>query len=84
MSLFGKAKAKAEELLGRAEEVYGQSHGDVAATLDGEARRLEGEAEAEEEQGGRHQPAPRRRDVRPHHEHDGTRGPLDDGTPGAP
>jgi uncharacterized protein YjbJ (UPF0337 family) len=53
MSLFGKAKAKAEELLGHAEELYGQSHGDAAATLDGEARRLEGEADeeqAEEEQ----------------------------------
>jgi uncharacterized protein YjbJ (UPF0337 family) len=50
MSLFGKAKAKAEELLGHAEELYGQTHGDAAATLDGEARRLE--AEAEEEQGG--------------------------------
>ena len=47
MSVFDKAKAKAEELLGRAEEVYGQSHGDAAATLDGEARRLEGEAEEE-------------------------------------
>jgi uncharacterized protein YjbJ (UPF0337 family) len=47
MSLFGKAKAKAEELLGHAEEVYGQSHGDAAATLDGEARRLEAEAEEE-------------------------------------
>jgi len=55
MSLFGKAKAKAEELLGRAEQVYGESHGDAAATLDGEARRLEAEAEeerAEEEQAG--------------------------------
>jgi uncharacterized protein YjbJ (UPF0337 family) len=51
MSLFDKAKAKAEELLGHAEELYGQSHGDAAATLDGEARRLEGEAE--EEQAGR-------------------------------
>ena len=50
MSLFGRAKAKAEELLGRAEQVYGESHGDAAATLDGEARRLEAEAEAEEEQ----------------------------------
>ena len=50
MSLFGKAKAKAEELLGRAEQVYGESHGDAAATLDGEARRLD--AEAEEEAGG--------------------------------
>ncbi len=58
MSLFGKAKAKAEELLGRAEQVYGESHGDAAATLDGEARRVEAEAEAEEEQagGGRRDP----------------------------
>jgi uncharacterized protein YjbJ (UPF0337 family) len=48
MSLFDKAKAKAEELLGHAEEVYGQSHGDAAATLDGEARRLEGEADEEQ------------------------------------
>ena len=52
MSLFGKAKAKAEELLGRAEQVYGESHGDAAATLDGEARRLD--AEAEEERAGEH------------------------------
>ncbi|WP_448626376.1 hypothetical protein [Geodermatophilus sp. URMC 64] len=51
MSIFGKAKAKAEELLGRAEEVYGQSHGDAAATTAGEAHRLE--AEAEEEATGR-------------------------------
>jgi uncharacterized protein YjbJ (UPF0337 family) len=54
MSLFGKAKAKAEELLGHAEEVYGQSHGDAAATLDGEARRLEGEAEVEQGEGAGH------------------------------
>ena len=47
MSVFDRAKAKAEELLGRAEQVYGESHGDAAATLDGEARRLEGEAEEE-------------------------------------
>ncbi|SDY60205.1 hypothetical protein SAMN05661080_04000 [Modestobacter sp. DSM 44400] len=53
MSVFGKAKAKVEELLGRAEQVYGESHGDAAATLDGEARRLEGEAE--EEQADPHQ-----------------------------
>ena len=53
MSLFGKAKAKAEELLGHAEELYGQSHGDAAATLDGEARRLEGEAEEEQVEGVR-------------------------------
>jgi hypothetical protein len=30
--------------------VYGESHGDAAATLDGEARRLEGEAEEEQAQ----------------------------------
>ena len=45
MSVFDKAKAKAEELLGRAEQVYGESHGDAAATMDGEARRLEAEAD---------------------------------------
>ncbi len=47
MSIWDRAKAKADELLGRAEEVYGQSHGDAAATVAGEARRLEGEAEEE-------------------------------------
>ena len=47
MSIWDKARAKAEELLGRAEEVYGQSHGDAAATTAGEAHRLEGEAEEE-------------------------------------
>jgi hypothetical protein len=59
MSLFGKAKAKAAELLGRAEQVYGESHGDAAATLDGEARRLE--AEAEEERAADEQAAGERR-----------------------
>lgn len=47
MSVFDRAKAKAEELLGRATEVYGKSHGDAAAETAGEARRLEGEAEEE-------------------------------------
>ena len=47
MGIFGKAKAKAEELLGRAEQVYGQSHGDAAATTAGEAHLLEAEAEEE-------------------------------------
>ncbi|WP_369135893.1 hypothetical protein [Modestobacter sp. I12A-02662] len=51
MSVFGKAKAKAEALFGRAEQLYGESHGDAAATLDGEAHLLE--AEAEEEQARR-------------------------------
>jgi uncharacterized protein YjbJ (UPF0337 family) len=49
MSIFGKARAKAEELLGRAEQVYGESHGDAAATVAGEAHVLEAEAEEEAE-----------------------------------
>ena len=73
MSLFGKAKAKAEELLGRAEQVYGESHGDAAATLDGEARRLE--AEAEEERADREQSG---QEVEGRHRH-----PDDDGLAGA-
>ncbi len=48
MSIWGRAKTKAEELLGRAEQVYGESHGDDAATVAGEA--LVGEAEEEEEE----------------------------------
>jgi uncharacterized protein YjbJ (UPF0337 family) len=47
MSLFDKVKAKAEELLGRAEQVYGESHGDAAATVAGEAHVMEAEAEEE-------------------------------------
>jgi uncharacterized protein YjbJ (UPF0337 family) len=50
MSIWGKAKAKAEELLGRAEQVYGESHGDAAATVAGEARIMEAEAEEEAEE----------------------------------
>jgi uncharacterized protein YjbJ (UPF0337 family) len=60
MSIWGKAKAKAEELLGRAEQVYGESHGDAAAETWGEARRLEGEAE--EEAAERAEAPERRRD----------------------
>jgi uncharacterized protein YjbJ (UPF0337 family) len=48
MSIFDKVRAKAEELLGRAEQVYGESHGDAAATTAGEAHVLEAEAEEEE------------------------------------
>jgi hypothetical protein len=48
MSIFDKAKAKAQELLGRAEQVYGESHGDAAATVAGEAHLLEAEAEEAE------------------------------------
>ena len=59
MSIFDKAKAKAEELLGRAEQVYGESHGDAAATVAGEAHVLE--AEAEEEELERQETAGRRR-----------------------
>ncbi len=47
MSIWDRAKAKVEELVGRAEEVYGESHGDAAAQVHGEAHRLEGEAEVE-------------------------------------
>lgn len=45
MSIFEKARAKAEELLGRAEQVYGESHGDAAATVAGEAHVMEAEAQ---------------------------------------
>jgi uncharacterized protein YjbJ (UPF0337 family) len=48
MSIFDKVKAKAEELLGRAEQVYGESHGDAAATVAGEAHVMEAAAEEEE------------------------------------
>ena len=47
MSIWDKAKTKAEELLGRAEQVYGESHGDAAATVAGEAHLAEAEAEKE-------------------------------------
>ncbi len=47
MSIFDKVKAKAEELLGHAEQVYGESHGDAAATVAGEAHLMEAEAEQE-------------------------------------
>ncbi len=54
MGVFDRAKARVQELFGRAEEVYGQAHGDPAATVAGEANRLEAEAEeAEREQGER-------------------------------
>jgi hypothetical protein len=47
MSVWGRVKAKAEELFGRAEQVYGESHGDTAAATAGEAHLLEAEAEEE-------------------------------------
>jgi hypothetical protein len=46
MSLWSKLKVKAEELLGRAEQVYGESHGDAAATAAGEAHIAEAEEAA--------------------------------------
>ena len=45
MSLWDKAKAKAQQLYGRAEELYGESHGDAAAEVRCEAHVLEAEAE---------------------------------------
>ena len=41
MSIWGKAKAKVEELYGRAEELYGETHGDAAAEVRGEAHVVE-------------------------------------------
>jgi uncharacterized protein YjbJ (UPF0337 family) len=70
MSIWGKAKAKVEELYGRAEEIYGESHGDAAAEVRGEAHVIDAEAEegetaeaaAEEEHLG-HGPASERWDA---------------------
>ena len=65
MSIFDRVRAKAEELLGRAEHVYGESHGDAAATFAGEAHLLEAEAEEEElgrREQGEHRPGEHRPD----------------------
>jgi len=51
MGIFEKVKVKAQELFGRAEQVYGESHGDAAAAAAGEAHVVE--AEAEEKRRGR-------------------------------
>ena len=56
MSFFEKVKAKAEELLGRAEQVYGESHGDAAAEVAGEAHVMEAEVEEEELEREEHTP----------------------------
>ncbi len=56
MSIVGRVRAKAEELLGRAEQVYGQSHGDPAATVAGEAHLLEAEAEEQAPDRGERRP----------------------------
>jgi uncharacterized protein YjbJ (UPF0337 family) len=45
MSIWDKARTKLEELFGRAEQVYGESHGDAAAEVAGEAHLAEAEAE---------------------------------------
>jgi uncharacterized protein YjbJ (UPF0337 family) len=52
MSIWTRAKAKWDELLGRAEQIYGESHGDAAAEVHGEAVRLEGEALDDEREPG--------------------------------
>lgn len=54
MSIWDRAKVKAEELFGRAEQVYGESHGDAAAEVAGEAHLLEAEAEEEAEEQEHH------------------------------
>ena len=45
MGIWDKAKAKVEQLYGRAEEIYGESHGDAAAEVRGEAHVIEAESE---------------------------------------
>ena len=62
MSIWGRAKLKAEELLGRAEQVYGESHGDAAAEVAGEAHVMEAEAEEEAEEKAERARGPRDED----------------------
>ncbi len=50
MSVWGRARAKWDELWGRAEQLYGETHGDTAAEVHGEAVRTEGEAAEELEE----------------------------------
>jgi uncharacterized protein YjbJ (UPF0337 family) len=45
MSIWDKAKAKVEQLYGRAEELYGETHGDAAAEVRGEAHLIDAEVE---------------------------------------
>jgi len=45
MGIWDKAKAKVEQLYGRAEEIYGESHGDAAAEIRGEAHVIEADSE---------------------------------------
>ena len=72
MSIFEKVKVKVQELLGHAEQVYGESHGDAAATVAGEANVMEAEAEEEEIERSEHDP-----------EHDTEHRRDDDGLTGA-
>jgi uncharacterized protein YjbJ (UPF0337 family) len=66
MSVWGRARAKWDELWGRAEELYGESHGDSAAEVHGEAVRTEGEvAEEVEERKERLRSARRPEDEQP-------------------
>jgi uncharacterized protein YjbJ (UPF0337 family) len=62
MSIWDKARAKVEELFGRAEQVYGESHGDAAATTAGEAHQAEAEAEEAAGERSEHRGAERRDD----------------------
>jgi uncharacterized protein YjbJ (UPF0337 family) len=64
MSAWDKVKARWDQLLGRAEELYGETHGDAAAEIHGEALQIEAdveegdvEAAAEEEEHLGHGPA---------------------------
>ena len=50
MSIWRKVKATWDGLLGRAEELYGETHGDAAAEVRGEAHVAEAEAVEEGEE----------------------------------
>lgn len=65
MSVLGRARAKWDELWGRAEQVYGESHGDAAAEVHGEAVRIEGETAEELEERQEQLDAVRRQKPKP-------------------
>jgi uncharacterized protein YjbJ (UPF0337 family) len=51
MGIWGRAKAKIEELYGRAEELYGETHGDAAAEVRGEAHLIDAEVDEGDQAG---------------------------------
>jgi uncharacterized protein YjbJ (UPF0337 family) len=45
MSIWDRARAKIEQLYGRAEELYGETHGDAAAEVRGEAHLIDADVD---------------------------------------